>query len=71
VSQNGNTTLLWTISGSALSTHDAVVIRAESGSSGICNEEVSVFLNPTRYRVRVRVDGAGAASFRFAAETMD
>ncbi len=34
-------------------------------------EHNTVYRNPTRYKVRVRVVGADAMSFRFAAEQMD
>jgi len=71
VTQNGNTTGGWTISGSALTTHDAVVLRPISGSSSMRIESTSVRLNPTRYSVSVRVIGSGAMAFRFAAEAMD
>ena len=70
--QNGNTTLNWTIGPhSSLSTHDAVVIRHEAGSSTICLEEVCVTAPPTRYVARVRVAGAAAVAFRFSAEQMN
>lgn len=71
VTQNGNTTGSWTISGSALTTHDAVVLRPTSGNSGMRIEATTVFRNPLRYVVSVRVLGAGAMAFRFSAEAMD
>lgn len=71
VTQNGNTTRGWVISGSALSTHDAIVVRPTSGSSGVRLESVTARLSPTRYSVTTRVIGSGAMAFRFAAEQMD
>ena len=71
VSQNGNSTVTWTISGGALSTHDAVVPGPTSGSSGLRLENVTVRRDPTRYAARTTVVGAGAMSLRFYAEQMD
>ncbi len=71
VTQNGNTTGTWTISGSALSTADDVVIRAVTRSSGIRINSVTTRLNPTRYEVSVSVIGGGAMAFKFSAEEMD
>lgn len=72
LTQNGNTTLFWTVGPhSSLSDRDAVVINYDSGSSRICLEEVCIVPNPIRYRLRVRVDGPGAVAFRFSAEQMD
>jgi archaellin len=71
VTQNGNTTGSWTISGGSLSTADAVVVRPTSGSSGIRVNSVTTRLNPTRYEVSVTVSGAGAMAFKFSAEEMD
>lgn len=71
VTQNGNTTAGWSISGSALSTHDAIVIRPTSGGSGLRINDVVARLSPTRYSVSVSVIGGGAMAFRFSAEQMD
>jgi hypothetical protein len=71
VTQNGNTTLTWSVSGGALSTHDCIVVKPVSGSSGIRITNVTAFLSPTRYHVTVQVAGAGAMAFRLCAERMD
>jgi hypothetical protein len=72
VTQNGNTTVTWGIGPhSSLSTHDCVVLRPVSGSSGMRIEHITVYRNPTKYHVRVRVLGTDAMAFRFAAEQMD
>jgi hypothetical protein len=72
VTQNGNTTVTWSVGPhSSLSTHDCVVLRPESGNSGMRIEYTTVFRNPTRYHMRVRVVGSDAMAFKFAAEQMD
>ena len=71
VSQNGNTTQHWVVTGSALSTHDVVVVGPTSGSSGLRVNNWIVRRNPTSYTVSVTVVGAGAMSFRLYAEQMD
>jgi len=71
VTQNGNTTRSWTISGGSLSTHDAIVIKPTSGNSRLEIEAITIGIDPTNYSVRVRVHGADAMAFRFAAEQMD
>lgn len=71
VTQNGNTTGTWTITGSALTTHDCIVVRPTSGTSGLRIESKTILPNPIRYEVAVRVVGSGAVAFRFAAEAMD
>jgi hypothetical protein len=71
VTQNGNTTTSWTITGSALSNHDAVVVRPESGSSGLRINNIIARRSPNRYDVSVTVVGGSAMAFRFSAEAMD
>ena len=71
VSQNGNQTRNWTITGSALSPGDAVVVRPTSGTSGARINHTTKRLGPTRHQVQVAVIGSGAMSFRFSAEEMD
>lgn len=71
VTQNGNTTQTWTTTGSALSTHDCVVIGITSGtSSRIRIDSIELGVNPTSYRTRITVIGAGAVAFRHYAEQM-
>lgn len=71
VTQNGNTTASWIITGSALSNHDAVVVKPESGSSGLRINDITARQSPNRYDVSVTVVGGAAMAFRFAAEAMD
>ena len=71
VAQNGNSTATWVVTGSALSTHDAVVIGPTAGTSGLRINSVTVRRSPTRYDISVSVVGAAAMSFRFYAEQMD
>ncbi len=73
VTQNGNTTVNnWTITGGALSRHDAVVINLRSSNSGVRLNSVTVRLTPSlRYVCSVSVVGGEAAAFRFSAEQMD
>ena len=72
VTQNGNTTVTWTTTGSALSTHDAVVVGLTSNTaSRLRLEWVEGGRNPTSYRTRVRVVGAGAVALRHYAERMN
>lgn len=72
VTQNGNSVVNWSIGPhSSLSTHDAIVMRPDSGNSGLRIEQITVFRNPTRYSVTVRVVGGSAMAFRFSAEQMD
>ena len=72
VTQNGNTTLLWTIGPhSSLSAADAIVVRPTSGNSGLRINSVTARLNSLRYDVSVSVVGGGAMAFKFSAEEMD
>ena len=71
VTQNGNTTGVWNISGGSLSNADAVVIRGVSGSSGLRINSVTERVSPNRYEVSVTVVGAAAMAFKFSAEEMD
>lgn len=71
VTQNGNTTGSWNITGGSLSNHDAIVVKPESGSSGLRINSVTARISPNRYSVSVTVSGSVAMAFRFAAEKMD
>lgn len=71
VTQNGNTTGTWTITGGSLSNHDAIVVKPESGSSGLSINSITARISPNRYSVSVTVNGGVAMAFRFAAEQMD
>lgn len=72
VTQNGNSTVTWSLSGGNLiSTHDCIVLKPTSGTSGLKITGKIVFREPTRYHVTVQVIGTGAMAYRFAAERMD
>jgi len=72
VTQNGNTTVTWNVGPhSSLSSHDAIVLRPTSGSSGMRLESTTVKISPTQYQMSVRVLGSGAMAFKFAAEQMN
>ena len=71
VTQNGNTTLSWHITGSALSSADAIVVRPISGSSGMKVNSVTARVGPNNYDVSVSVVGPVAMAFKFSAEEMD
>ena len=71
ITQNGNSTLNWIITGSALSNADAVVVRSVSGSSGLNINSITARVSPKRYDVSLSVVGAGAMAFKFSAEEMD
>ena len=69
VTQNGNSTQNWTLTG--VSTHEAIVLKPETGTSQMELERIRVGINPTRYELRVRVIGAAAMAFRVSSEQMD
>ena len=72
VTQNGNETRTWTTTGSALSTHDCVVVGLTSATnSRIRIDRIERGVNPTSYRTIITVVGAGAVAFRHYAEQMD
>jgi hypothetical protein len=71
VTQNGNTTVTWSISGGSVSSHDCIVVQPISGSSGLRLTSKTVFRSPTRYHVTVQVVGSGAMAYRFKAEAMN
>ena len=72
VTQNGNTTVTWGIGPhSSVSNHDCIVMKPESGNSGLRIEQITAYCNPIKYSIAVRVVGSGAMAYRFAAEQMD
>lgn len=71
ITQNGNTTLSWHVTGSALSSADAIVVRPVSGNSGLKINSVTARIGPHSYDVSVSVIGAGAMAFKLSAEEMD
>jgi hypothetical protein len=69
--QNGNTTVSWHITGSALTRGDAIVVRPNSGSSGLKINSVTARISPNSYDVSLSVIGGAAMAFQFSAEEMD
>ena len=72
VTQNGNTTVTWIATGSALSTHDCVVAGLTSGTNSCIRiDSIERCVDPTSYRIRITVIGSQAVAFRCYAEQMD
>jgi hypothetical protein len=72
VTQNGNSTKTWVTTGSALSTHDCVVVGLTSTTnSRIRIDRIERGVNPTSYRTTITVVGPDAVAFRHYAEQMD
>jgi hypothetical protein len=66
VTQNGNTTRTWTLSGSGVSNHDTVVIELDNTTPNTSVELLNMrgFISPNRYVVDVKVIGPDAVAFR-------
>jgi hypothetical protein len=66
VTQNGNTTRTWTLSGSGVSNHDTVVVQLDNTTPSTSIELMNVrgLINPNRYVVDVKVIGPDAVAFR-------
>ena len=71
VTQNGNSTLIWHITGGSLSRADAIVVRPVAGSAGLKINSVTARISPNSYDVSLSVIGASAMAFKFSAEEMD
>lgn len=72
VTQLGNTTTGWQVTGSALSVHDAIVVGlTEPTPSLIRIDQIARGVSPTRYDLSVTVVGSDAVSFRVFAEQMN
>jgi hypothetical protein len=71
VTQNGNTTVTWTLGPHpVLSDRDVIVLKPETGTSRMRIDSQSVGL-PPNYSVTVSVLGAGAMAFRFSGQQID
>jgi hypothetical protein len=66
VTQNGNTTRIWTLSGSSVSNRLILAQVHESGNSGIKIGNITSRINPNRYEFTVTVVGPDAVAFRIA-----
>jgi hypothetical protein len=71
VTQNGNSTGTWFITGGGLSTHDEVVVHPTAGGSGLRVNNVTVTTNPLKYAVSLSVVGGAAMAFSFSGEQVD
>ena len=71
VTQNGGSTVTWTTTGGALSTHDAIVVGPVAGNSGLRLGDVTVSTGPTSYTAPVTVAGGFAMAFRFSGTKVD
>ena len=70
VTQNGGSTVTWTTTGGALSTHDAIVVGPVAGNSGLRLGDVTVSMGPS-YTAPVTVAGGVAMAFRFSGTRVD
>lgn len=65
-SQNGNTTIGWTVWGGNITNHEAFAVQLEtSGTSntGALLSNVIVYCNPTKYSLNITAEGPGAISY--------
>ena len=64
VTQNGNTTMGWVLSGG--SNHDVVVLQLDNTTpnTAVQIQNIRLFINPNRYAFEVRVVGPDAVAFR-------
>jgi hypothetical protein len=69
VTQNGNTSLVWTVSGGGMTNHEVFACQLNTTSpnnnTGALINDVTVFINPIRYNCRVTVEGPQAIEFQF------
>lgn len=71
VTQNGNTTLNWIISGggggNAVSNNDVVTLQLDNSTpnTGVQISNIVGFISPNRYSMDVTVVGPDAVAFRF------
>ena len=66
VTQNGNTTQNWVLSGGPVSNHDVVVVQLDNTTSNTAVQisNIRLFINPNRYSFDIRVIGPDAVAFR-------
>ena len=66
VTQNGNTTQNWVLSGGPVSNHDVIVVELDNTTpnTSVTLSNVNGFINPNRYSFNVTVNGPDAVAFR-------
>jgi hypothetical protein len=66
VTQNGNTTQNWVLSGSLVSNHDVVVVQLDNTTpnTAVRISNIRLFINPNRYSLDISVLGPDAVAFR-------
>ena len=68
VTQNGNTSLVWTFSGGGMTNHEVVAcqlnVTSPNNTTGALISDVTVFINPTRYNCKITVEGPQAIAFQ-------
>ena len=64
VTQNGNTTLNWVLSG--ISNHEVVVLELDNttANTSVTISNIRLFINPNRYSFDVSAIGPDAVAFR-------
>lgn len=66
VTQNGNTTATWVLSGGAVSNRDVLVQVHLVGNSGLKIDNTMSRISPNRYEFRATVVGPNAVAFSVA-----
>ncbi len=66
VTQNGNTTQNWVLSGGGVSNHDAIVVELDNTTpnTGVTISNIEGFISPNRYSFDITVVGPDAVAFR-------
>jgi hypothetical protein len=66
VTQNGNTTLNWVLSGGAVSNHDVVVVQLDNTTpnTAVRISNIRGLISPNRYSFDISVLGPDAVAFR-------
>jgi hypothetical protein len=66
ITQNGNTTQGWVLSGGSVSNHDVVVVQLDNTTpnTAVQISDIRVLINPNRYAFSIRVLGPDAVAFR-------
>ena len=66
VTQNGNTTQNWVLSGGTVSNHDVIVVQLDNTTpkTAVQISNIRLLINPNRYSFDIRVIGPDAVAFR-------
>lgn len=66
VTQNGNTTQNWVLSGGGISNHDVLAVELDNTTpnTGVTISNIQEFINPNRYSFDITVVGSDAVAFR-------